>query len=55
MSRAYPATGEGPLVLVMHGPNLGALGRRDPGHYGELDLDQEIGRASCRERVYLCV
>jgi 3-dehydroquinate dehydratase-2 len=26
-------------VLVLHGPNLGALGRRDPAHYGTLDLD----------------
>ena len=38
--RSFPRTGEGPLVLVLHGPNLGALGRRDPGHYGALDLDQ---------------
>jgi 3-dehydroquinate dehydratase-2 len=44
MSRTYPATGEGPLVLVIHGPNLGALGRRDPGHYGALDLDQIMDR-----------
>jgi len=33
-----------PLVLVLHGPNLGALGRRDPGHYGALDLDQIMDR-----------
>ncbi len=26
--KTYPRTGEGPLVLVLHGPNLGALGRR---------------------------
>ena len=42
--RRYPRTGEGPLVLVLHGPNLGALGRRDPGHYGRLDLDQLTDR-----------
>ena len=42
--RRYPRTGEGPLVLVLHGPNLGALGRRDPGHYGALDLDQIMDR-----------
>ena len=42
--RHYPRAGEGPLVLVLHGPNLGALGRRDPGHYGALDLDQIMDR-----------
>ena len=31
-------------MLVLHGPNLGALGRRDPGHYGALDLDQIMDR-----------
>jgi 3-dehydroquinate dehydratase II len=44
MTRTYPRAGEGPLVLVLHGPNLGALGRRDPGHYGTLDLDQLMDR-----------
>jgi 3-dehydroquinate dehydratase II len=39
MGRSFPASGSGPLVLVLHGPNLGALGRRDPDHYGALDLD----------------
>ncbi|HWC43901.1 MAG TPA: type II 3-dehydroquinate dehydratase, partial [Actinomycetota bacterium] len=42
--RSFPRSGEGPLVLVLHGPNLGALGRRDPGHYGALDLDQLMER-----------
>ena len=42
--RSFARTGEGPLVLVLHGPNLGALGRRDPGHYGALDLDQIMDR-----------
>jgi 3-dehydroquinate dehydratase len=40
VTRSFAATGEGPLVLVLHGPNLGALGRRDPGLYGALNLDQ---------------
>jgi 3-dehydroquinate dehydratase II len=38
VSRRFPATGSGPLVLVLHGPNLGALGRRDPDQYGTMDL-----------------
>jgi 3-dehydroquinate dehydratase-2 len=44
VSRHYPAAGTGPLVLVLHGPNLGALGRRDPAHYGPLDLDAVMAR-----------
>jgi 3-dehydroquinate dehydratase-2 len=27
-------------VEIMHGVNLDQLGRRDPGHYGGLDLDE---------------
>lgn len=44
MSQSWPRSGEGPPVLVLHGPNLGALGRRDPTHYGTLDLDAIMAR-----------
>ena len=36
-----------PHVEVLHGVNLDQLGRRDPGHYGSLDLpntDCDTGR-----------
>jgi 3-dehydroquinate dehydratase II len=46
VARRFAAVGEGPLVLVLHGPNLGALGRRDPHHYGALDLDQLMARVA---------
>jgi len=44
VSRRFARQGTGPLVLVLHGPNLGALGRRDPALYGRLDLDAIMAR-----------
>lgn len=44
MSRRYPPAGDGPLVLVLHGPNLAALGRRDPAQYGTATLDDVMTR-----------
>jgi 3-dehydroquinate dehydratase-2 len=44
VSRRFGRHGAGPLVLVLHGPNLGALGRRDPAQYGRLDLDAIMAR-----------
>ncbi len=36
------ATAGRPRILLLHGPNLAQLGRRDPAHYGTIDLDQLI-------------
>ena len=46
-------------LLILNGPNLNLLGRREPALYGTATYDDllrrieqtEIGRASCRERV----
>ncbi len=46
MSRTWARSGEGPAVLVLNGPNLGALGRRDPSVYSTLDLDAIIARVA---------
>lgn len=44
--------GPGELVLVLHGPSLGALGRREPELYGRLTLEQ-IDRALAGEACRL--
>ncbi len=36
-------------ILLLNGPNLGLLGRREPGHYGAETLDRIVSRL--RERA----
>lgn len=43
-------TGTGPLVGVLHGPNLNLLGERDPERYGEATLPEVDAMIADRAR-----
>lgn len=46
MSDVEAPRGGRPRLLLLHGPNLDQLGRRDAAQYGELDLDQLVALAT---------
>ncbi|GAB4228041.1 MAG: type II 3-dehydroquinate dehydratase [Acidobacteriota bacterium] len=39
-------------LLLLHGPNLNRLGRRDPAHYGTLTLAELEARVRARARAH---
>lgn len=41
-------SGKGPLVAVVHGPNLNLLGEREPERYGRASLEEVDARISRR-------
>jgi len=55
---AYEIHGQGPLVLVVHGPNMGRLGNREPSVYGDttylrlVDTIREYAEAKGLDTIF---